>query len=554
MPHSVTCPACGQTSQLPEGSQPRPVACPACAAALPAEDGPAAELQSTRVVRWAEDRGDAASEVTPPPEVNTRLEPRPEGQPPGAAREQKTVILGDYRLLKKLGEGAMGIVYKARQLSLDRDVALKVLFKHVARNSRSVERFYREARIMARLEHPNIVRGYAVGEDQGWHYFAMELIHGGSLQRWLKHQGKFGVPDALHVILACARGLQYAHERDLIHRDIKPDNVLLTREGVVKLSDLGMAKMLDEEVSLTQTGFGVGTPAYMSLEQARNSKEADQRCDIYALGCLLYCLLTGQPPFTGATLVELVQAKEAGTFRAARRFNPDVPSRLDLIIHKMVAKLPQHRYQSCTEVIKDLEDLRLAAPALGFLLGPKDNKDSKDAKDMGQPGTLTPPETPGQPPSSGEVEVEDKWYVRWRNADGVLVQKKLTTAEVLELIQDKDFDLKAQASRRKRDGFRSLATYREFGSVLLPRLTRAGADQAQGQASKLRSLYEQLEEKDRAPGKPPSAERKLPPRPQQQGQQGQQPGPSRLGLALGLGAIGLGGLVVFLLLRYFMPG
>jgi serine/threonine-protein kinase len=545
MPYSVTCPACGQTSHLPEDPQQRPVACPACARLLPAGDGPEAdpeppdpELQSTRIVNWAQQRTDTPSDATPPPEADTRLEPPADEAPAETAREQKTIILGDYRLIKKLGEGAMGIVYRARQISLDRDVALKVLFKHVARNPRSVERFYREARIMARLEHPNIVRGYAVGADQGWHYFAMELVRGGSLQRWLKHRGKFNVPDALYIILACARGLQHAHERDLIHRDIKPDNVLLTREGVVKLSDLGMAKLLDEEMSLTQTGFGVGTPAYMSLEQARNSKEADQRCDIYALGCLLYCLLTGQPPFLGATLVELIQAKEAGMFRPARRSNPDVPSRLDLIIHKMVAKLPQHRHQGCAEVIKDLESLRLAAPALSFL---------DPTAPPARPEALTPPETPA-PPSSGEVEVEDKWYVRWRTADGRFVQRKLTTAQVLELIQDKNFDLTAQASRRKHDGFRSLATYREFGPVLLPRLTRAGADQ--GKSRKLRSLYEQLEGKERPTARPPSAEKKLPPRPQPR----EQPGPGRLGLALGLGAIILGGLIVFLLLRYFLPG
>jgi serine/threonine-protein kinase len=504
-------------------------------------------LQSTRIVQWAEDHTATPADATPSPEADTHLEPASETIPPGTAqapgREQKAVILGDYRLIKKLGEGAMGIVYRARQISLDRDVALKVLFKHVSRNPRSVERFYREARIMARLEHPNIVRGYAVGADQGWHYFAMELVSGGSLQRWLKRHGRFNVPDALNIILACARGLRYAHERDLIHRDIKPDNVLLSRAGVIKLSDLGMAKLLEEDVALTQTGFGVGTPAYMPLEQARNSKEADHRCDIYALGCLLYCLLTGQPPFLGATLVELVQAKDVGTFRSARRFNPDVPKRLDLIIHKMVAKLPQHRYQSCADIIKDLEDLRLARPTLSFL------DPGAPPVGGGQPGILTPPETPTPAPfpqPSGETR--DKWYVRWRTPDGRLIQRKMRTAEVLRLIQTENFDLEAQASRRKDDGFRSLATYREFEAVVLPRVTRAGAENREG--SKLRSLYQQLEGKaPPAPAKPTSAEKKLPARAQGRGA----PSVNRLGLALALGALGLGGLLVFWLLRYFLP-
>src|SRR5262249_5151764 len=151
---------------------------------------------------------------------------------------------------------------------------------------------------------------------------------GMTLQQVLNQWGKISVGDALNVTLACARALSYAHARGLIHRDIKPDNVLITKKNQVKLADLGMVKEQDE-MGLTQTGHAVGTPWYMPLEQARNAKDADGRCDIYALGCMLYCMLTGRPPFMGSNIVEVIQAKERGTFPAAQEINPEVPERLE---------------------------------------------------------------------------------------------------------------------------------------------------------------------------------------------------------------------------------
>src|SRR5207248_6262426 len=137
---------------------------------------------------------------------------------------------------------------------------------------------------------------------------------------------------ALHIVLACAHALQHAHELKLVHRDIKPDNVLLTRKGVVKLADLGLAKAQDEDLSLTKTGTGAGTPLYMAPEQARDVKHVDHRSDIYSVGCMLYYFLTGKLPFTGETLVEVIDAKQKGKFTPARRLNADIPPRLDLII------------------------------------------------------------------------------------------------------------------------------------------------------------------------------------------------------------------------------
>jgi serine/threonine-protein kinase len=279
---------------------------------------------------------------------------------------QKTSTLGDFRLVAVLGEGGMGTVYKARQISRPRDVALKVLAKGLAEQAGIVERFHREGRLLARLDHPHIIHCYAVGEACGFHYLAMEFAGGGSLQAWLKRLGRLAVGDALHVALACARALQYAHDLGLVHRDVKPDNILLTAEGVVKVADLGLARAVDD-LDLTQTGVGLGTPLYAAPEQALDAKHVDARCDLYALGCVLYHLLTGQPPFAGGSLVEVIQAKEKGTFAPARRLNPAVPGALDRIFTRLLARQPALRYRDCGELVEDLRCLGRDHAVLGFL-------------------------------------------------------------------------------------------------------------------------------------------------------------------------------------------
>jgi tRNA A-37 threonylcarbamoyl transferase component Bud32 len=393
---------------------------------------------------------------------------------------------GNFRLLRKLGQGAMAAVYKARQINPERDVALKVLFKHVADNPKLLERFYREARVLGQLDHPNIVRGYAVGEHAGLHYCAMEFVDGQSLQSWLNRLGRLGVADTLHIALACARALEYAHGRGLIHRDIKPDNVLITTDGTVKLADLGMVKQLDEDLSLTQTGHGVGTPWYMPLEQARNAKETDARSDIYALGCTLYHALTGRPPFASLTMVDLIREKQIGTFPPARQFNPEVPERLDLILAKMVAKHPRHRYPNCTELIQDFEALGLAGPVLSFL-------SAAEAGPVAPMQETSEAVIPAPPPSSPEVPA-DEWYVRYKKPNGLVVLRRLTTAEVLRRLQAGEISPKARASREAGKGFRALGTYREFASAVLPQVARSGADR---QTVRYRSLYKKIEEQER---------------------------------------------------------
>jgi serine/threonine protein kinase len=196
----------------------------------------------------------------------------------------------------------------------------------------------------------------------------MEFIEGFSTSLLLKQfGGKLVLGDAIHIALRCADALRYAHERGIVHRDIKPENIMITLAGEIKLADLGLAKpMDDEDLSLTDTGTSLGTPKYMAPEQARNAKYADHRSDIYALGAVLYTFVAGQPPFRGETAMELLLAKEKGQFPPARRLNPEVPSRLDLMLDKMLARNIKHRYQNCADIIRDLQGLGLAEERLSF--------------------------------------------------------------------------------------------------------------------------------------------------------------------------------------------
>jgi serine/threonine-protein kinase len=407
-----------------------------------------------------------------------------------SAKPQAAGSLGDFQIIKKIGEGAMGAVYKARQISFDRDVALKVLFRHVANNPKLVERMYREGRAMARLDHPNIVQAYAVGEENGCHYVAMEYIDGQSMQKWLAQVGRLTVADAVQITLTCARALAYAHQQGMVHRDIKPDNILVTNQGAVKLADLGMVKTFDDDLGLTQTGHAVGTPWYMPMEQARNAKETDGRSDIYALGCTLYCFLTGTPPFAAGTIIEVVKAKEQGTFPPARRTNPEVPERLDLLLAKMAAKLPQYRHQSCAELIRDLEALGLAGETLTFLTQPV------PARPATGPASVPAASSAGSStaiPARSAAEA-NLWYVRLKGSDGKVVVRKFSTAQVQKMLAEGTLNPKAKASRLPDDGFRALATYRELQGIALSKSTKPAAVKA---TTQYRDLYRKIEEKER---------------------------------------------------------
>lgn len=383
-----------------------------------------------------------------------------------------SIVLGGFKIVRKIGLGGFGAVYLAEDQQRARQVALKVLARSKAVRVDYVQRFIREARTLERLDHPNIVRGCIHGEEQGWHYFAMEYIDGDSLFRWLQRLGRLAVADTLHIALKVADALQYVHQRQLVHRDIKPENILLTRDGRVKLADLGLAKELDEDLSLTRTGTGFGTPYYMAPEQARNAKYVDHRSDIYSLGTTLYHCLTGRLPCRGETALEIILSKEQDPYVPMRKYQRDIPERVDLIVAKMLARKPAERYQSCRELIEDIERLGLASPSLHFVHREADEEpdtlNSEEAERTreiqvafhARPGTDLPTERTPQvrPP-------DHWWYIRHRNRKGEVVTELLTTAQIRGLLEDPSFDLDAQVCDEPHGEFRPLIGFREFQDV-----------------------------------------------------------------------------------------
>jgi eukaryotic-like serine/threonine-protein kinase len=262
--------------------------------------------------------------------------------------------IGGFELISKIGQGGMGAVFKARQKSLDRIVALKVLPPSIAKDAKFIERFQREARACAKLNHPNIVQGVDVGKDEasGVWYFAMEFIDGPSVLKALKTDGPIPETRALEIARDVARALECAASHGIVHRDIKPDNILLTANGDAKLADLGLAKQMNDDASLTQSGQAVGTPFYMAPEQVRGaSAEIDIRTDLYALGGTLFHLVTGKPPFSGETSALIMSRHLTDPAPKANKINPEVSEGCSRLIEKLMQKDRDQRVQSPGELI-----------------------------------------------------------------------------------------------------------------------------------------------------------------------------------------------------------
>ncbi len=265
--------------------------------------------------------------------------------------------LGPYELKRKLGQGGMGAVYLAVDPRLKRQVALKILPREKASNPQLVKRFKAEAQNASQLTHENIVSVYGAGEADGYLYIALEFIDGIDVHDLVERRGVLPVKRSIDIIKQVCRALQHALEQGIVHRDIKPANLLVRRDGVVKLADMGLARAVDEstETGITRAGTTVGTVDYMSPEQARNSKAADVRSDMYSLGCTWYHMLTGTPPFSEGSLTNKLNAHANRTPPDARDKNPAVTEGVVAVMQRMMAKDPDDRYQTPLELIKDLE-------------------------------------------------------------------------------------------------------------------------------------------------------------------------------------------------------
>ena len=268
--------------------------------------------------------------------------------------------LGEFEIVRLLGVGGMGRVYLAEQRSLKRQVAVKVLLKQIVPDQSAVDRFEREATLAAQLTHPNIAQVYTIGSQGDLHFVAMELVGGGDVAAMVKAKGRIPVDEAVEIMRQALRGVASAHTKGIIHRDLKPQNLMLTEDGIVKVMDFGLARALAADSSLTASGAVLGTPLYMSPEQAE-AKPVDARTDVYALGATFYHMICGRPPFQGDTPLSTLLKHLTEPLPSPRDLDPDIPEDLCNIIHKMMAKQPENRHQSCEEVIAELEALRPAS-------------------------------------------------------------------------------------------------------------------------------------------------------------------------------------------------
>jgi predicted Ser/Thr protein kinase len=275
-----------------------------------------------------------------------------------------------YEVLEELGRGGMGVVYEARQTRLNRLVAVKMIRADAVAGKEARARFLSEARAVARLQHPNIVQVFEVGEAEDQPFFSMEFVEGGSLSRRLSHS-PLAAGEAARLVEVLARAMHYAHERGVVHRDLKPANVLLTADGTPKVTDFGLAKQLDQESGQTQTGAMVGTPSYMAPEQAEGRvKDVGPLSDVYALGAILYECLTGRPPFRAATIPQTLRQVVEVEPVAPRDLNPAVPRDLETVCLKCLHKEPSRRYASGADLAEDLRRFQAREPITARPVGP----------------------------------------------------------------------------------------------------------------------------------------------------------------------------------------
>ena len=346
--------------------------------------------------------------------------------------------IGNYDLLDKLGAGSMGTVYKARHWETRQIVAIKVMPAEIARNPVLIKRFEQEFRITSKLDHPNIVRVLEFSKSDSNPYLVMELVDGESLGDKLERDGKLSEDESIQIILQVAQGLHRAHRQGLIHRDIKPDNIMVTKDGVAKLTDLGLAKDNDADEGLTRTGRGLGTPDYIAPEQFRNAKNASVRCDVYGLGATLYHMVTGKIPFDEPDPVQAMLRKLRNDLPTPRDVNRAISERTDWAIRRAMSANADNRPASCREFAEDL---------LGKSTRPGSKGDFGDEKP--EPG--------------------DEWHVVYMDGEGMLRTAKGDTHAVRQALKSGQYGnvQKARLSRSPSGPFTTLHGMIDFRDLVV---------------------------------------------------------------------------------------
>ncbi|MHC5024468.1 MAG: serine/threonine-protein kinase [Planctomycetota bacterium] len=312
--------------------------------------------------------------------------------------QRSTQQIPGYKIKRKLGSGAMATVFLARQLSLDRLVAIKVLPKKFSANTKFIERFYKEGRAAAQLNHPNIVSAYDVGQAGDHHYFVMEFVDGETLHERIVREKRVAENEAIDVIRQVALALQHAHERGFIHRDIKPKNIMLTKKGRVKLADLGLARAVsDKEAAKAEAGRAYGTPYYISPEQIRGEMKIGPAADIYGLGATFYHMVTGRVPYEGKNPSAVMHKHLKSELKPPDHRNPRLSPGCAQVIEKMLAKRQADRYHTAADLLEDLE-LIARGEAPHFARGELPASDLTDI-------ATAAAQAPGTPPRVHEPEV-----------------------------------------------------------------------------------------------------------------------------------------------------
>jgi serine/threonine protein kinase len=359
--------------------------------------------------------------------------------------------LGNYEIVSKIAEGGMGTVYKARNRLTGEIVAVKVIAQTTTKNPVLLQRFEREFLAARVLDHPNVVKAIEYCGVLPHPFLVMEYVDGESLGQRMERLGAYPEAEAVRIISQVCEGLQRAHKQGLVHRDVKPDNILVTRDGVAKLTDMGLVKDVETDLNLTKTGRGLGTPHYMAPEQFRNAKTVDVRGDIYSLGATLYAMVTGLIPFENASPLDCWMKKIRNEFPSPRDLNRALSERVDWAIRRAMSAEPDRRPASCREFLEDLTGQTRAAPA-------------------------------GAKPAAGAGAPVDVWYMVYKDENGVAHTVKGSTEGIRKALGEHLLGDAATilVSRTKTGQFQSLGSVAEFRDLVVNPAPLAGTVKPRG--------------------------------------------------------------------------